>query len=306
MNPALERYLVSFGVSKVDLSLITQVESTERYKIYTIRQGSKERVIEEPTPTLKKAQQAIIPLLEKFPFHSACMARKGHGIVDNANIHSQAQNLLRIDVKQCYPSIDHRLVLRGLLRWDNPEITDYVADIIDLCLLRKSEDRYVLPTGAPTSPILCNIALTGLDELVSTIAQEYGYRYSRYIDDLHFSTPNTQRHWVLKEKIEEAIKSFGLTPNYKKDRWFRKGHADKLIVTGVSLGGKDKVPKDFNRMLRARLQNIARGGKDIDPETKGCLAYVRSIDPDKYQYFMDYYQKRRDFNVSNPRVSTGT
>src|SRR5688500_11774699 len=114
MNPVLEKFLASYGVPQVDLYLMTETASAERSKIYTIKQGSKERVIEEPGPHLKRAQQAIITLLEGYPFHPACMARKGRGISDNANIHTDAENLLRIDIKQCYPSIDQRMVMRGL------------------------------------------------------------------------------------------------------------------------------------------------------------------------------------------------
>ena len=74
---------------------------------------------------------------------------------------------------------------------------------------------------------------------------------------------------------------------------------DKLIVTGVRVGRGSKVPRDFKRKLRSKLQNLARTGESLDPEAKGCLAYVKSIDEEEYGQFMSYYERRRQYEPNS-------
>ena len=119
------------------------------------------------------------------------------------------------------------------------------------------------------------------------------YSYSRYIDDLHFSTTKNKRDWSLKENIEEIVTKVGFPVNYKKSRWLN-AQTDKTIVTGVNIGeNTNSVPREFYRMMRARLNNLAKQEKEIDAETRGCLAYINSIDNKKFEDLLVYYEKRK-------------
>lgn len=284
-------HLLSSCFSEESIEEVKSSENIDLYKVFPIKQKGKTRVIEEPIKILKIIQQSLIPLFSKITLHPSCMAKKGKSILDNANQHMGAENLLKVDIRKCYPSITIQHLVRSLTLIDSDLLED-LEMLSHLCFIQK-DDKLVLPTGAPTSPILCNIALYALDLEIEKVAMEHGYTYTRYIDDMIFSNQDKERHWNLKTEVEKIVKSYNLMPNFKKSKWARP--TDKMVVTGVRLNGKSRVPKDFSRLLRAKLQNLAKEKKDIDQETRGCLAYVQSIDPDKYDDFMKYYERRVNY-----------
>lgn len=312
---SLREYLtVYIGFTGYELNKILQTNHTILYKVYEIRQGrsGKKRFIEEPIPKLKKIQKALIPFFEKFPLHSACTAVKGSGIACNAKVHEDAKHILRIDIKSCYPSIQPHHVITAIdeRKQHFPSSSQTMMhEAIPFCFFDATfiprEHRKgrmvvpVLPTGAPTSPILCNIALTPIDYAIEKLIQGTDYKYTRYMDDIHLSTASNTRDWGLIQKVTKILNERNLQVNKKKTQWLTVA-TDNTVVTGVSLSTDSKVPKEFKRMLRAKLQNLARGKKDLDAETKGCLAYVKSIDEQKYQKFLEYYERRLAY------VSTGS
>ena len=288
MGLLLEHLLINkFSQNAIDEVLNTEVP----YKIFSIKQKGKFRVIEEPIQLLKEMQQCLIPLFSEFELHPSCMAKKGKSILQNAELHMQAQNILKVDIKKCYPSITVEHLATALLV-KGSSLLEELDILAKLCFIKK-DSQLVLPTGAPTSPILCNIALFPIDIKVQAIADEYKYTYSRYIDDMIFSNTLTERHWELKQKIEQVLQEHQLNPNWKKSKWSKR--TDRMVVTGVRINGNNRVPKEFSRLLRAKLQNLAKDKKEIDQETRGCLAYVQSIDPQKYEDFLIYYNRRKAY-----------
>lgn len=266
-----------------------------QYRVYTIKSGNKNRQIEEPLAELKEKQREILKKYTDFPFDRHCHSVKGKSILTNASVHEGARHLLRVDIKSCYQSTTRNILVKGyeLGVVDNNfyDMMNFHEDL-DYCLWFDGKD-WILPTGAPTSPVLCNVALTWFDRFLALKVENMGYRYSRYFDDIHISTTNIKRDWEVKELVEGLLDFVGYKPNKKKSKWLTV-NSDKTIITGVSIGQGSNVPNSFYRMMRARLNNLARENKPIDQETRGCLAYINSIDADKYQYLLDYYQKRHD------------
>jgi len=288
------------GVTEKEWTVALETKIEDLYKIYEIKQGrkGKRRIIEEPIPELKRVQQALISLFERFELLECCMARKGRGIGDNADIHADAQHILRIDIKKCYPSITEKMIINTINNKNvlSNTLQKMMVEATTFCTMSQLNNlsNAVLPTGAPTSPILCNIALTPIDEYMLKFADQMGYRYTRYIDDLIFSTTKEKRDWGLIDIAYNGLAIFDLQPNKRKTKWMTRGHKDKMIVTGVSVGKGNRVPRDFKRMVRAKLNNLAKEGLDIDQETHGCLAYIKSIDLSKYESLITYYQRRQE------------
>lgn len=258
----------------------------DQYRIYRIKQGKKSRQIEEPNEELKKTQAKLIPQLETFQLHPSCMAIRGKGISDNARIHEHANYVLKVDIKSCYKSVTREHVIQSLEKYGRQDLIPLIS-----CCFIELNGRYILPTGAPTSPILCNIALTPIDYEVEKIIRDY--QYTRYMDDLHLSTTSEKRDWNLINQLFNILKQYGFRANKEKSKWATRNKQDSIIITGVRIGAQDKVPRNFNRTLRAKLENLARNNKELDPETRGCLAYIKSIDESKYVQFLEYFEKRK-------------
>lgn len=279
------------------------------YKIYWVRQGKgKRRKIEEPTDLLLEVQKKLVPLLEQYKLHKAAYACKGRSAVENAARHADAKHVLRVDIKQCYRSIGWRhivLALDRVMLQDMEAFVEMREATYPCVLTNASGAKSWLPTGAPTSPILCNISLTPLDEKVQALADEYGYTYTRYIDDLHLSTTQPKRRWELIDEVKDLVRAHDLIPHPRKCRWMTNNDNDNLIITGVRIGQQSKVPRKYARKIRARLNRFAMAKMDLDEETRGCLAYIKSVDPTKHDQLIQYYERRLQY-VPHNGLSTGT
>ena len=153
--------------------------------------------------------------------------------------------------------------------------------------------KTMLPTGAPTSPILCNIALSTIDYYVSKVAKRHGYTYTRYMDDLCLSTHSKHREWSLIDRVSGILEAHEFLVNKKKTKWFGRGNNDAKIVAGVSLESISR--REIKRLIRARLQNLAIKNKPIDSVTQGYLAYIKSLDQNTYEQLNNYYHKRLNY-----------
>jgi len=292
-----------YGLKESYLEELWSTNPKDLYHRYEIRscRGHRRRLIEEPIPELKEVQRTLLPLFEEFPLHQACMSRRGRSFVENAAAHEGAKHILKVDIRKCFSSTTDAHLWSSL---DSINTDQYLLWISGLhfCLISGKQPNLprVLPTGAPTSPILCNIALTPLDYQIEALVKPFGYTYTRYMDDLTISTKDKDRIWTLLNGIEMLIRSEDYKVNRKKTKWLMtKAGNEKVIVTGVRMGRGSKVPKEFRKMLRAKLQNLAMEEKDLDPEAIGCLAYVKSIDEGKYSQFLSYYEKRRQYGLKS-------
>ena len=118
----------------------------------------------------------------------------------------------------------------------------------------------VLPQGAPTSPMLANHAVHGLDAKLTGIASEYGLTYSRYADDLTFSTKDksfgrARAHDVIGQ-IYRTLGKRGLSPNRAKTVIASPG-ARKIVLGLLVDGPKPRLTREFRSRLRMHLHYVA-------------------------------------------------
>lgn len=309
-----KKYLEHFLTPEEQVYLYNVSKSPNHYyKFYTIRQGrsGKRRTIEEPVAELMAIQKKLVPYFEQVDLYDAAMAVRGKSTMDNALVHAHAQHVLRVDISKCYPSVTARHVAEGfkhlLLHTENHK-NDFsfytqLHKVIPACMIQVGENgKRVLPTGAPTSPILCNVALSLIDSVCLDIAKGMNYKYTRYMDDLHFSTQEEKRDWTLLDGIRSLLEHEGFKVNNKKSKWMTNNNVDNIVITGVRVGKGTTIPREFKRMVRARITNQVREGKPLDAEINGCLAYIKSVSQDQYQKMIDYYEKRK-INVSTEQNS---
>ena len=272
------------------------IDLEQHYQIYSIRQHGKTREIQAPDTELKKYQRELVSIFgDWWTFHSSCQARKNHSIITNAMPHMGAAQILHIDIKSCFENTTQLMVEQAInygqgLR--NEITAKEFIELLPYCFMPGLEG---LPTGAPTSPILCNIVLTRLDYILAERAKVYSAVYTRYLDDLHFSFSARGYHPALIPKVAEDLLMLGYRMNPKKTKWIYPGQ-QATVITGIDVTSEHRVPLKFRRMLRAKIQNLAKSHSPLDPETQGCLSYVQSIDKKYYEQMLQYYQRRLHYD----------
>jgi RNA-directed DNA polymerase len=163
------------------------LSSSRRYDTFDLqkRSGVGTRTIHAPIKPLKDIQKALSVLLA--PAYSPSLRVHGYvagrSILTNADRHKRKRWVFRVDLKDFFPSINFGRV-RGLFLSPPFNYPDQVATLIaQICCHQNG-----LPHGAPTSPLVSNLTCRGLDRTLATLARVERCHYTRYCDDLTFST----------------------------------------------------------------------------------------------------------------------
>lgn len=244
--------------------------------------GSRE--ISSPSPVLRQAQLWILDqILSKVPLHEAAHGFvPGRSIVTNARMHLNAACVLKIDIKDFFPSVSIRRGVATFMRCGYPKNVSYY--LASLCFLEGG-----LPQGAPTSPCMSNIVAKRLDARLCALAKNAGLTYTRYADDLAFS--GNQISLGFLKKCQEIIEDEGFIPNNKKTRLIRGN--GKKVIAGVSVAGERlHLPKAFVRKIKSDVYNLWRDGywgymekmEEFDPiyieRLRGRVGFWRAVDPE--------------------------
>ena len=169
--------------------------------------------------------------------------------------------------------------------------TQYDQDEIELlCRLLfwipPGEQQLQLSIGAPSSPFLSNTIMYPFDSSLQPFCSEIGVDYSRYADDLTFSTsnPNTLdqvRDHVVQLSVEQQYPA-GLAINPEKTVFTSKRH--RRFVTGVVLSAEDRISlgRKRKREIRAGVHRFSLGQMSADDsaQLRGLLAFALDIEPD--------------------------
>jgi RNA-directed DNA polymerase len=271
------------------------------------------RTICVPEPDLMRLQRWIAQnILATTTPHPASFAYAAdRGILKAAEQHCGCTWLVKMDIRSFFDSIGERQVYRvfrrlgyGMLlsfelarictrpREEEPQKTGNLLGISGYQQPREGR----LPQGAPTSPVLANLAMHKLDQRLSHFAIAQGWVYTRYADDLAFSTKDqSDRHKArqLIGQVKQALSDFGLAPNEAKTVIAPPGA--RRIVLGLQVDGHvPRLTRDFRNNLETHLYALT--ATHIGPENhrrargfasligmrrhiSGLLAYAHYIEP---------------------------
>ena len=237
------------------------------YKSFSIpKKSGGERLISAPTAMLKSFLTYTNKILQAFYEAPDCVTGfvTGKSVVDNAERHIGKNYVFNIDLQDFFPSIDKSRVWATLKR-PPFNFNDTVADAIaGLCCTEMDVDgetKRVLPQGSPCSPILTNIVCRELDRQLNKLAKEYKLRYSRYADDITFSSNRNvfQKDGTFRKRLEEIITKQRFSINEKKTRLQRRG--ERQEVTGLIVSDRVNVTRDYVRGLDNLLYIWERYGE---------------------------------------------
>lgn len=247
--------------------------NTRRYQQFIIKKKSGgDRIIHAPDKGLKAIQKClnlIFQAIYDVSEHANGFV-PGRSIVDNALVHVGNVHVYNIDLKDFFPSIDQariwaRLKHKPFALNGSEGKHELAAMIAGLCCHEmqverptpdgrwRQERRNVLPQGAPTSPVVTNIICQQLDYYLNRVALRFGLKYSRYADDITFSSP----HFVYGKdgefirELEMQIGKHGFHINASKTRLQKPGFRQE--VTGLVVNEKTNVQRGYVKELRKWL-----------------------------------------------------
>lgn len=175
---------------------------------------------------------------------------EGRSVVSNAEMHKNQNYVFNIDLKDFFTSITMVRVVKRLCL--NPfNFSNEIASVIaGLCCMKDDNNNYVLPQGAATSPLLTNAVCDDLDRCLAGVAKRFHLNYSRYADDITFSSMHNvyQKDGDFIKELTRIISAQGFTINEKKTRLQKRGSRQE--VTGVIVSQKLNVTQNYVRNIR--------------------------------------------------------
>lgn len=258
------------------------------YREYELpKKGGGVRLISQPNRSLKAAQAWILRnILDGLHVSAVCKGfEKGENILSNARPHQGANVILNLDLENFFPSVKAEQVCSVFKAIGyNPIIAGIFTS---MCTYNGK-----LPQGAPTSPKLSNLTCLRLDNRLQGYVGKKGIVYTRYADDLSFSSFSQGRILSLLPMIKKIIKEEGFEINGSKTRIWGPSRSKK--VTGLVIC-EDKAGIGRKRLheIRAKihkvcfLNNAEDHRKEIE-HIKGWLAFVKTVDEDRWKILNSY------------------
>ena len=279
------------------------VTRSHYYTFQIPRRNGRPRTLQAPHHTLACAQGWILDeILYRIPVHDAA-----HGfvpdrsVVTNAQPHLGAQVVINMDLADFFPSITFARV-NGLFH--SMGYSPAVATVLALLCTEAPRQELVykgtrylaacgpraLPQGACTSPAISNLITRTLDRRLWGMARKLNWVYTRYADDITWSTtgdPQASVGYVLA-RIRHIAEDEGFEVNKQKTRVLRQNQ--RQAVTGVAVNEQLSVPRTTIRRIRAILHNAQYTGLEAQNRNGhphfehwllGMIGWIGMVQPEK-------------------------
>ena len=244
----------------------------QRYKRISIKKKhGGARILYAPNSSLMIVQRKLNQVLQAVYMPSSVVQgfTRDRSIVSNASLHVRTRYVLNIDLRDFFDSITFPRV-RGMFMSKPYSQNASVATVLARICCRDG----ILPQGAPTSPVVSNMLLGRADSQLKAFARSHRCTYSRYADDLTFSTfvksfppalaSFTQdvsgSNLVLGAGLAEIIAKNSFEVNPSKVRL--QHTSGRQVVTGLTANRFPNVPVEFVRQTRAMLHAWEKFGTE--------------------------------------------
>jgi len=296
------------------------VSKTSHYHYYSVaKKSGGKRLISAPKPLLKKCQHWILESI----LYKITPSEHVHGfvpkksIVTNAKPHLQKDIVINLDLKDFFPSVSYKRV-KGL--FINLGYSEQIATVLGLVSTHHEVDKInvdgdiyyvqkgerVLPQGSPASPAVTTLIAYTMDRRLQGLAKKLGFTYTRYADDLTFSTDKSNEGNIaaLLHFSKQVIEDEGFTVHPDKTHIMRKGLQQK--VTGVVVNDKLGVDRTLLRKFRAFLHQVSLNGwgknnwgKSENPKLSALAfaSFVMMVDKEKGTKLMNQIKAIADSPV---------
>lgn len=247
------------------------------------------RVIAQPSKDLKIVQRSCVRFLrEKLPIHDKAMAYEaGRDIKQNAQLHSKHNYLLKMDFKDFFASITpfffRKVVEQHHEKWLSEDDFILLSRLLFWRPIRHSK-RFELSIGAPSSPFISNVVMFFFDKAIDAACIKQNICYSRYADDLTFSTSHKQILFTVPALVERYLKQYcfdQLVINPTKTVFSSKQF--NRHITGITLTNNNKLSlgrakKRYLKSLVYKFTLHQLTSTEVE-KLAGYIAYATYIEP---------------------------
>lgn len=257
-----------------------KMPNADKYKVFTVpKKAGGVRTIKAPHKTLKAIQKRLAQDLMGIEAHLEAKRVKrrdcilAHGfkkklsIMTNGENHRHRRYVFNVDLKDFFPSINFGRVYGFFQRNQSFNLKPKVAAAIAQLACFENQ----LPQGSPCSPVISNLIAGVLDMRLNELAQQYNCSYTRYADDITFSTseqnfpsaigrriPGSIKLWEAGPKLLKIIKRAGFELNATKTRMLLS--YSRQDVTGVVVNQKVNIPVDYYETVAAMCHHLFMDG----------------------------------------------
>lgn len=277
-------------------ALIDMMENKRKYykPFYISKKSGGSREIIAPIRGLKNVQRRILRQIlynnKFYRIHSYAYGfRRGKSIISNAYQHSKKNLILKLDIKDFFPSIKYDRIKEmfdylGM----NSKVSKYITELVTF--------NEKLPQGAPTSPYISNMVCKKLDTRLFRYARKCRIKYSRYADDLTFSGNSINGKFI--GGVIRIIKDEGFSINYNKKRII--GQGAKQIVTGLVVNEKVGIGRKKYRLIRSLIHKYRKFDLSIlRYYLLGKISLLKLLDEQKWEIL-----KRKILDLEPPIKKT--
>ena len=292
------------SVSQNDIEKLL-LDKENQYLSYPIakRHGKATRWIDAPQEELKGVQETILnKLLYRYMVHPNCVGFvRGKNVTDGARQHLGSVQLLNMDLKNFFGTINQGRVSKLLTflftRYKKIIDAKFKFTAHDVRLIAELVTfKGRVPQGAPTSPAISNLCCNNLDRALTELARKNKCLYTRYADDMSFSTQQSSKQFDIGKLIKQVIafvEKEQFKVNYKKTRIQRQHN--RMTVTGVVVNEKLSTPKWYWRNFRAKLHNLVVGQIPVNyeeyQEIRGVAEWIKMLHPTRGEKFLSMIGK---------------
>jgi RNA-directed DNA polymerase len=242
------------------------------------KKGGGNRFIFSPTKEMKAVQAWILRMiLDRIQVSESAMGfRKGKNIFHNALCHKGNRYFLCLDIENFFPSIPYSKIYNVFKTIGYDPHVSHIFSALCTC-------DGILPQGGVTSPSLSNIICNRMDRRIAGYVGKQNITYTRYADDMVFSSINPRRLVGIKRVIAEILISEGFTLNEAKTRFLgprRQRKVTGLVMSDDSFGigriKKRKLRATIHRLVKKKLSQKSKD--KLVQQINGWLAFIYGVD----------------------------
>lgn len=284
----LQKIASALALSERELMLLV-AKAPYSYKTYKVdKKTTGKRVISQPARETKYLQRILVDsVFSELPVHDCATAySRGSSIKKNADKHRLNQYFSKFDFKNFFGSITEGDLIKHFTKHLSEVVAPDSYKVLSRisCINYKDSAGLVLSVGAPSSPLLSNSIMYEFDCMMHAWCEGRGLTYTRYADDLTFSTNEKGLCFEIERAILGILNGIEyprLSLNDSKTIHVSKKGSRRITGIVVNNGGQLSLGRDKKRLISAMIHGFMQGRLDaVDvPKLQGLLGFAEDVEP---------------------------